>query len=323
MGNNLPNVVMRKPEQQTKHYTDSNICWQYLVSGYCQKNFTVLNMSIPIEIQQLIVSFYDEIVDIIQIMKTGVIFLKHGKRGKPKYLLFYLTFQHKYLAWFDPSLSHDESRIHIKAIRRIEIGTESQIVKKTKNRNIIEASCTIVWIPNKEKSLENITLTAMHEKEMYVWCQGLKMLSDSMKRGRHLLTLPSDQICNSVFKEYGYYNCKEMVNIVQSCFKIFPNKKINKYHVYLTQKLQKLVNWVVDNYKNNSNIMYNVEQFDRMKSILENIDYKLRYCKNAMEYAADSGNVDNDKMLQIKRDLFLCNKDILALNDMSKAVTKD
>ena len=121
--------------------------------------------------------------------------LKYGKYGKPKYKMFHLTPDHKYLVWFSPKKSTDETRIKIKEIRKIDIGSESKVVEKTKKTDLHETSFTIYYgkEPN-EKFWKSLTVTAKNEKEAFVWAQGLKILSDSAKQGKHLRTLSKAQI---------------------------------------------------------------------------------------------------------------------------------
>merc|ERR1712154_638113 len=92
----------------------------------------------------------------------------------------------KYLVWFSQKKSSEETRIRIKDIKKISIGTESKVVEKTKKKDLHETSFTIFYgKPNAaEKTWKNLTVTAKNDKEAVVWAQGLKILADASKKGQ-------------------------------------------------------------------------------------------------------------------------------------------
>eukprot|EP00486_Rosalina_sp_Unknown_P000938 CAMPEP_0201568432 /NCGR_PEP_ID=MMETSP0190_2-20130828/9505_1 /ASSEMBLY_ACC=CAM_ASM_000263 /TAXON_ID=37353 /ORGANISM="Rosalina sp." /LENGTH=600 /DNA_ID=CAMNT_0047989545 /DNA_START=112 /DNA_END=1911 /DNA_ORIENTATION=+ len=87
----------------------------------------------------------DDDEDVIEKLEEGTTLLKYGKYGKPKYKMFHLTPDHKYLVWFSQKKSSEETRIRIKEIRKIAIGSESKVVEKTKKTDLHETSFTIYY----------------------------------------------------------------------------------------------------------------------------------------------------------------------------------
>merc|ERR1719350_1370694 len=87
----------------------------------------------------------DEDEDAIKSMENGTTLLKYGKYGKPKFKMFHLSRDHKYLVWFSQKKSSEETRIRIKEIRKIAIGSESKVVEKTKKAELQETSFTIFY----------------------------------------------------------------------------------------------------------------------------------------------------------------------------------
>merc|ERR1711970_1074388 len=83
--------------------------------------------------------------DVIESLEQGTTLLKYGKYGKPKYKMFHLTPDHKYLVWFSQKKSAEQTRIRIKEIRKIAIGSESKVVEKTKKQELQETSFTIFY----------------------------------------------------------------------------------------------------------------------------------------------------------------------------------
>merc|ERR1719189_2475837 len=83
--------------------------------------------------------------DVIESLEQGATLLKYGKYGKPKFKMFHLTPDHKYLVWFSQKKLSEETRIRIKEIRKIAIGSESKVVEKTKKQELQETSFTIFY----------------------------------------------------------------------------------------------------------------------------------------------------------------------------------
>ena len=97
--------------------------------------------------------------------------------------MFNLTPDHKYLIWFSKKKSHEDTRIRIKEIRKIAIGSESRVVLKTKKRDIHEKSFTIYYgKATNEKLWKSLTVTAKDENEAFIWAGGLKIIADASKR---------------------------------------------------------------------------------------------------------------------------------------------
>merc|ERR1712003_309492 len=134
--------------------------------------------------------------DVMETMEQGTILLKYGKYGKPKYKMFQLSADHKYLVWFSQKKSAEETRIKINEIKQISIGSESKVVQKTKKKDLHETSFTIFYgkPDSAEKTWKNLTVTAKNDKEAVVWAQGLKILADASKKGQHVRTLSKAQM---------------------------------------------------------------------------------------------------------------------------------
>lgn len=118
--------------------------------------------------------------NVLSTLKEGTTLMKYGRYGKPKYRMFQLSKDHKYLVWFSPKKDAKNTRVPIAQILQILIGEDSAASKKTKNKEIQETSFTVVY-GKSQKSAKKLTVTAKNEKEAYVWAQGLKILSDAAK----------------------------------------------------------------------------------------------------------------------------------------------
>merc|ERR1712244_198468 len=115
---------------------------------------------------------------------------------------------HKYLVWFSQKKSAEETRIKIKEIKQISIGSESKVVQKTKKKDLHETSFTIFYgkPDSTKKTWKHLTVTAKNDKEAFVWAQGLKILSDASKQGKHLRTLSKKQMPTTANIEHDDQN---------------------------------------------------------------------------------------------------------------------
>ena len=118
-------------------------------------------------------------VDAMQQMKEGTSLMKYGKYGKPKYRMFQLSPDHKYLVWYSPKKDVNTTRVPIDQIQKILIAEESDVATKSE-KEIKETSFTVVYGKTEEKT-KSLTVTAKNATEAYVWAQGLKILSDAAK----------------------------------------------------------------------------------------------------------------------------------------------
>merc|ERR1712083_90947 len=250
--------------------------------------------------------------DVIESMEQGTTLLKYGKYGKPKYKMFHLSQDHKYLVWFSQKKSSEETRIRIKDIKKISIGSESKVVQKTKKKDLHETSFTIFYgkPTDSEKMGKHLTVTAKNDKEAFVWAQGLKILSDASKQGKHLRTLSTSQMGPSPQhndessqstpnSKMPTHQKQESVIISidkmqkQSVLNLFPKSSqstatsLLKQHNKHKQSLQKCVDFVMT--KTNYRAIANAGQFDKIKTKLENLDNRLRVVKAKLTESDEVG----------------------------------
>merc|ERR1712083_777831 len=232
--------------------------------------------------------------DVIESMEQGTTLLKYGKYGKPKYKMFHLSQDHKYLVWFSQKKSSEETRIRIKDIKKISIGSESKVVQKTKKKDLHETSFTIFYgkPTDSEKMWKHLTVTAKNEKEAFVWAQGLKILSDASKQGKHLRTLSkntllpenNNEVQDSAAPTRGRHKKEDsvIISIDQlqrgSMANIFGKSgasttSLLKQHAKHKQQLQKCVDFVMT--KANYRSIASAGQFEKVKATLEDLDARL------------------------------------------------
>ena len=280
----------------------------------------------------ILITFYVRNCDHIQ--------LKYGKYGKPKYKMFHLTPDHKYLVWFSQKKSSEETRIRIKEIRKIAIGSESKVVEKTKKTDLHETSFTIYYgKANNEKMWKYLTVTAKNEKEAFVWAQGLKILADASQKGKHIRTLSKAQIPSSKTEnddessgsnKPGHGRQGSVVISIdklqrQSVINLF-NKSSSatttsllKQHAKHKQQLQKCVDFVMT--KANYRAIATAGQFDKVKLKLEDLDNRLRDVKSKL--TTNSGDeIGNSDLSSVKAELFSCAADLDALKQKLTAIVR-
>jgi len=282
----------------------------------------------------------DDDEDVIEKLEEGTTLLKYGKYGKPKYKMFHLTPDHKYLVWFSQKKSSEETRIRIKEIRKIAIGSESKVVEKTKKTDLHETSFTIYYgKANNEKMWKYLTVTAKNEKEAFVWAQGLKILADASQKGKHIRTLskaqiPSNKTDNddqsSGSNKPGHGRQGSVVISIdklqrQSVINLF-NKSSSatttsllKQHAKHKQQLQKCVDFVMT--KANYRAIATAGQFDKVKLKLEDLDNRLRDVKSKL--TTNSGDeIGNSDLSSVKAELFSCAADLDALKQKLTAIVR-
>jgi len=283
----------------------------------------------------------DEEEDVIESLEQGTTLLKYGKYGKPKYKMFHLTPDHKYLVWFSQKKSSEETRIKIKEIRKIAIGSESKVVEKTKKTDLHETSFTIFYgKSNNQKNWKSLTVTAKNDKEAFVWAQGLKILSDASKQGKHLRTLSKKQMPTTANIEHDDQNediikrghHKKQSSVIISIDKLQKQSVLNlfskssqatvtsllKQHSKHKVQLQKCVDFVMT--KANYRAIANAGQFDKVKLKLEDLDNRLREIKSKL--TASNETQEQSDLSSVKAELFSCAADLDALKQKLTAIVR-
>merc|ERR1712154_437248 len=244
-------------------------------------------------------------------LEQGTTLLKYGKYGKPKYKMFHLTPDHKYLVWFSQKKSSEETRIKIKEIRKIAIGSESKVVEKTKKTDLHETSFTIFYgKSNNQKNWKSLTVTAKNDKEAFVWAQGLKILSDASKQGKHLRTLSKKQMPTTTNIEHDDQNediIKRGHHKKQSSVIISIDKLLKQHSKHKVQ-LQKCVDFVMT--KANYRAIANAGQFDN----------RLREIKSKL--TASNETQEQSDLSSVKAELFSCAADLDALKQKLTAIVR-
>jgi len=277
--------------------------------------------------------------DVIESLEQGATLLKYGKYGKPKFKMFHLTPDHKYLVWFSQKKSSEETRIRIKEIRKIAIGSESKVVEKTKKKDVQETSFTIFYgKANNEKHWKSLTVTAKNPKEAFVWAQGLKILSDASKQGKHIRTLsknvlpanasatasdPSDPLgrrkhfakTESVIISMDQLQSKSVMNLFSKSSAATATSLL-KQHAKHKQQLQKCVDFVMT--KANYRAIAAAGQFDKVKLKLEDLDNRLRDTKTKLTTNDDLAS----DLSAVKAELYSCAADLDALKQKLTAIVR-
>jgi hypothetical protein len=253
-------------------------------------------------------------------MKGGTTFMKYGRFGRPKYRMFQLSKDHKYLLWFSPRKDQSDTRIPIKYIQKIKIGKESDASSKTKSAEVQETSFTVVY-GKTPKSTSSLTVTAKNEKEAFVWAQGLKMLADHSRKGKDLSKLTDlelEEVPESAddVKERHARSGSVVIDMdrmrsasVMSMFSKADTATVSalrKKHQSLKAQLQKCVDFVMT--KSNYRIIKEKKEFESVKATLESIDIRLRDIKETL-----SGKSEATDVTTAKSDLFSIHADLDAL----------
>lgn len=282
--------------------------------------------------------------DVIESLEQGATLLKYGKYGKPKFKMFHLSRDHKYLVWFSQKKSSEETRIRIKEIRKIAIGSESKVVEKTKKADVHETSFTIFYgKANNEKHWKSLTVTAKNEKEAFVWAQGLKILSDASKQGKHIRTLsknvlpskngasateatdPNDPLgrrkhfakTQSVIISMDKLQSKSVMNLFSKSSAATATSLL-KQQTKHKQQLQKCVDFVMT--KANYRAIAAAGQFDKVKLKLEDLDNRLRDTKTKLT-TNDASDLNSD-LSAVKAELYSCAADLDALKQKLTAIVR-
>jgi len=282
--------------------------------------------------------------DVIESLEQGATLLKYGKYGKPKFKMFHLSRDHKYLVWFSQKKSSEETRIRIKEIRKIAIGSESKVVEKTKKADVHETSFTIFYgKANNEKHWKSLTVTAKNEKEAFVWAQGLKILSDASKQGKHIRTLsknvlpsksepaspdendPNDPLgrrkhfakTQSVIISMDKLQSKSVMNLFSKSSAATATSLL-KQQAKHKQQLQKCVDFVMT--KANYRAIAAAGQFDKVKLKLEDLDNRLRDTKTKLT-TNDASDLTSD-LSAVKAELYSCAADLDALKQKLTAIVR-
>ena len=253
--------------------------------------------------------------------------------------MFNLSADHKYLMWFSQKKSSEETRIRIKDIKKISIGSESKVVQKTNKKDVHETSFTIFYgkSVDTQKAWKHLTVTAKNDKEAFVWAQGLKILADASKQGRHLRTLSKAQMGasqqqnesnNATPQKPGHHKQDSVIISIdklqkQSVLNLFSKSSqstatsLLKQHNKHKQQLQKCVDFVMT--KNNYRAIANAGQFDKIKTKLESLDNRLRVVKAKL---TESDEIESSELSAVKADLFSCAADLDALKQKLTAIVR-
>ena len=189
-------------------------------------------------------------------------------------------------------------------------------------------------------------MTAKNEKEAFVWAQGLKILSDASKQGKHLRTLskntlPTPEPSRSALENdvsvdssrggsvKGGHHRKEdsvIISIDQmqrsSMFDLFGKSSqasttsLLKQHAKHKAQLQKCVDFVMT--KANYRAIANAGQFEKVKGTLEDLDQRLRDVKMRLTAPDDLDAMKS----KVKADLFSCAADLDALKQKLTAIVR-
>jgi len=295
------------------------------------------------EISHLEDTKVDDDEDVIESLEQGTTLLKYGKYGKPKFKMFHLSKDHKYLVWYSQKKNSEETRIRIKEIRKIAIGSDSKVVEKTKKADVHETSFTIFYgKANNEKHWKSLTVTAKNEKEAFVWAQGLKILSDASKQGRHIRTLSKNVLSNQNEKEDQSVDSSDPLgrrkhfaktqSVIISMDKLQSKSVMNlfskssaatatsllKQQSKHKQQLQKCVDFVMT--KANYRAIAAAGQFDKVKLKLEDLDNRLRETKTKLT-TNDMADLDSD-LSAVKAELYSCAADLDALKQKLTAIVR-
>jgi len=301
----------------------------------------------------------DDEEDVIESMEQGTTLLKYGKYGKPKYKTFALTPDHKYLTWFSQKKSAEETRIKVVNIRKIDFGSDSKVVEKTKQTDLHDTSFTIYYGSSKQaKSWKSLTVTAQNAKEAFVWAQGLKILSDAAKQGRHLRTLSKAEIpvqepsvgdssgpatfdtvastTATAIASHGHGgggggHQREQSVIISidklqkqsTIFSLFSKTSAATVNSLLKQhaKYKQQLQKCVDFVmtKTNYKAIYSAGEFDKVKAKLEELDNRLRSVK---EMLTTSNDIEASDLSSVKAELFACCADLDALKQKLTAIVR-
>jgi len=219
--------------------------------------------------------------------------------------------------WFGFHKKKDEAdtRIPIKEIVEIKIGKESDVVRRIKEEEIHETSFTVIY----GKDAKQLNVTAKSPKEAYVWAQGLKILADAAKRGTNISNLtsldvrkdepPKHDRANSVVISMSHVKSQSVMNMFHKNNGAGTKETLVKRHAQLKIQLQRCVDFVMN--KKNYKIIKAKDEFQNVKTKLEQIDTHLRHVKNIF----DREDITND-LSGCKAALFSVAADLDALKQM-------
>jgi len=103
-------------------------------------------------------------------LHKGCALMKYGRRGSPKFRIFQLSKDNKYVMWFSDKKDPEQTRIPLEEMIRIE---KNQLHDSRSDDELRQTSFSIVY---NEENEQKLRLTAKNATEAYLWTEGLKKL---------------------------------------------------------------------------------------------------------------------------------------------------
>ena len=171
-----------------------------------------------------------------------------GRYKTPQFCLFELHNDFKYLQWYRKTESMEVTRIRIKEIRDIAVGSESRlpvIYSKKNDAAIVKASCTIYWgKANNPLMWKHVTVTALNQTVLREWTDILNILSVVFQTGLQCKIDKTDAERVSegnkrIIESLKSNSC--LISTLNHRFNIYWNKSISQRRSYLNNEIQKCV----------------------------------------------------------------------------------
>ena len=200
----------------------------------------------------------------------------------------------------------------MKHIGRIDIGSDSEIVGKTKRTDLYRTSFTI-WYGRDLESLKSLTVTANSVNEAFVWAKGLELLSNALKQGRNLVSLGRTQLPTDAKNVRVSHKRANLLNKSSS----ITAASLLKQYTKCKKMLQKCVDFVM--IKSNYRTIANAGQFEKVKLILEELDDRLVDIQYRL-WLISTEKISNYHLSLSNHQLSLCNADLDALKEKLLAI---
>jgi len=103
-------------------------------------------------------------------LHKGCALMKYGRRGSPKFRIFQLSKDNKFVMWFSDKKDPEQTRIPLEEMIRIE---KNLLHDSRSDDELRQTSFAIVY---NEENEQKLRLTAKNATEAYLWTEGLKKL---------------------------------------------------------------------------------------------------------------------------------------------------
>ena len=280
----LTNKIEWIEQRMQELANEKEICLQQLSKISTEQTDKLRNQTMYVE--RLSITGSTNVVNVIERMQNGSIFLKFSKYGQPKKHIFEMTNDKKYIRWYSKNKTLTQTSIPIDTIIDVQYG---YLYKQNLDAKTNKYGISLTYNFGK-KVLE---IVAQNGTEFDIWCKGFAFLLEQVKERKNNTNKNKDIICYAPLKIPNEYFCEV--------------KKTDHNKLYLNLKRLSLIDKA--SVRNDQKIMH--------KKYNE-ITKKLKYIKTgndndikAIEVSKDKLDDINEEMNEIEHEFEFQNSNIL------------